>query len=110
MLIKNFVDFARVNVFAAANDHVALAIDNKEEAIFVAIANVAGMKPAIAKRDGSCFGIAVIAFQNVFTAQDDLAEFSSLHLVVVIVHYPHFVSNRFAAGAGPASFIRRIES
>src|SRR6185436_19942309 len=70
VLIENFINFARIDVLASANDHVGLAIDDVKEALLVTIANVAGVKPATPKRTFGRFGIFEIAFENVFASQD----------------------------------------
>src|SRR5882672_6274854 len=110
MLIQNFVDLARIDIFTAAYDHVAFAIDDVEEAVSVAIANVARVKPAVAKRGRGCFRIPVVAFENVFAAQDNFAEFSIGHFIVLVVEDFHLVSDRHAAGAGPPLLVGGIES
>src|SRR5437588_795960 len=94
MLIEHFVDFAWINILAAANNHVALAIDDEEESILVPITNIAGMKPAVAKGLLSSFGILEITFQNVVAAQNDFSKFPVRNVIIVVVNNFHFISNR----------------
>src|SRR5205814_4059809 len=110
MLIEHFINLSRINVFTAADDHVALAIDDEEEAVFISIANVAGVKPTVAKRALSRFRILEIAFENVFAAQDDLTEFTIVNFVVIVIENSHLIPDWQAARSWPPTFIRRIES
>src|SRR5437588_3112413 len=93
MLIEHFVDFAWINIFAAANNHVALAVDDEKESILVAITNIAGMKPAVAKGLLSSFGTLEITFQNVLAAQHDFSEFPVANRIIIVVNNFHFISN-----------------
>src|SRR5258708_2428754 len=110
MLIEDFVDLARVDVFAAANDHVGFAIYDEEVTILVAIANVSGMKPTVAKSDRRSFWILVIAFQDILAAQNNLTQLAVRNLPVVIVKDSHFISDRQTARTGTSALIWRIES
>src|SRR5215831_4788224 len=69
MLIEDFVDFAWVDILAAANDHVTLTIDDEKESFPVPISNVTRMEPAVAKSARRCFRLLEITLQNVFPAQ-----------------------------------------
>src|SRR6266536_6108311 len=57
MLIEHFINLARINIFATANDHVGFAVHDVKESILVAIADIASMKPAVAERLFGCRGI-----------------------------------------------------
>src|SRR3954462_6960201 len=60
MLEKNFVYLARVDVLAAADNHVGLAINDIEETIRVSVSNIVCVKPTIAKSVCGCFTVLVI--------------------------------------------------
>ena len=47
MLVEHLLDLARVDVVAAADDHVLLAVDDVEVAVLVLAADVAGGEPAV---------------------------------------------------------------
>src|SRR5438128_7380492 len=110
MLIKDFIDLARINIFAAANDHVSFAIDNVKEAVLIAIANIAGVKPAVAKSGRVRLAILEIAFEYVLAPQDDFAKLTIRNFIVLVVNNPHFISDWQAARAGATALVRGIES
>src|SRR3954447_17209715 len=47
MLVEDLLDLARIDVVAAADDHVLLAIDDEEVAVLVDLGHVAGVEPAV---------------------------------------------------------------
>ena len=53
MLVERVLDFLRIDVLAAGNDHVLGAVDQRDEAVFVDGADVAGPAPAIAELEES---------------------------------------------------------
>src|SRR5947209_738605 len=61
MFVENFVNLARVDVFAAANNHVGLAVNYVEEAVSILITYIARVKPSVPKSMSGCFLILVIA-------------------------------------------------
>src|ERR1700683_3083987 len=65
---QNFLDLARIDVAAAADDHVLGAILQREEAFFIECAHVAGMQPAGAQRLGGRLWIIPVAFHHHFAA------------------------------------------
>src|SRR5262249_37846580 len=109
MLIKNFINLSRINVFAASNDHIGFAIHDVKEAILVAIADITGMKPAAPKGPLGSLLILEVALQNIFAAQNDLAQFAIWNLVIFVVDYFHLIADWQTARARPARFIRRIK-
>src|ERR1051326_8965893 len=109
MLIKHLIDLARINVFATANDHVRLSIDNVKKSVRIAITNVAGVKPAVAKRGVVGSVVLVITFENVLAALNDLAELTLGHFAIFFVNDAHLVADRKSARTGTTSLIRRIE-
>src|SRR5258705_11720112 len=110
MLIEYFVDLAWIDVFSATNNHVALAIDDIEEAVRIAVTNDPGVKPAVAKCRGSCLGISLVPFQNILASQHYFTEFAISYFLIILVDYLHVVANRHAAGPRPAPQVGRIES
>jgi hypothetical protein len=50
MLVKDLLDFARVDVAAAADDQVLLAVDDRVVAVGVDGGEVAGAEPAVGDR------------------------------------------------------------
>ena len=94
-------DFGGKNIEAAGDDHVLLAIDDVKEAVFVAIADVAGVVPAEFANFRGGFGQIVVAAADECAARDD---FSGLILGAgvrpLLIHdcQPHGGS-RFAATA-----------
>ena len=72
----HLLDLARVDVEAARDDHVLLAVDHVQVAALVEHADVAGMVPAEGARLGGGFGVVVIAGRHQLAARDDLAAFA----------------------------------
>ena len=56
VLVEDLLDLARVDVVAAADDHVLLAVDDEEVAVLVDGRHVAGVQPAVADRLGGRVG------------------------------------------------------
>src|SRR5690348_6837764 len=70
------LDFCAIDVFAAANDDVLLAVDDEVAAVCVAIAKIAGTKPAAAERLAGSLFILPIARNHIRTPDPDLADFA----------------------------------
>jgi hypothetical protein len=51
VLVEDLLDLARVDVVAAADDHLLLAVDDEEVAVVVDLAHVAGAEPAVVVED-----------------------------------------------------------
>ena len=49
MAVEDLLDFARVDVVAAADDHLLEPVDDLDVAVGVLAAEVAGVQPAVAK-------------------------------------------------------------
>src|SRR6266849_49495 len=100
VLEQYVLDLARVDVLAAANDHVLLAVDEEVVAVLVDVADVSGVQPSAAKCLGSCLRIAEIAQHDVRAAEADLAELALRDLVVLGVdHRDVLAADRRADGA-----------
>jgi hypothetical protein len=59
VLVEDLLDLARVDVVAAADDHVLLAVDDEEVAVLVDAGHVARVEPAVLDR----LGVASSRFQ-----------------------------------------------
>src|SRR5688572_7138690 len=97
MLIKNFVNFTRIDVLTTSDDHVALAVNDEKVPIGVAIANISRMKPAVTKRFRSRKVVLVVTLQDVFTTQHYFAQLSVRYIPVFFVDNFHFISDRQSA-------------
>jgi hypothetical protein len=82
---------------ASPDDHVGFAIGDVEESIGVSVADIARVKPSTAKRLVGRVRILEIAFENIRSAKDYLAQFAVGHFVIVVVDDLHLVPDRFAA-------------
>ena len=97
VLQKHAFDLGRIDVFAAGNDQVLLAVVHPKITVGIAAADVAGAIPAVVQRlPGRCF-IAPIFRENVGTTHDDLARCVRRQLDAGIIDH-----RRFAAEAGEA--------
>ena len=97
MLQQRRLDLGAVDVLAAADDHVLLAVDDVVEAGLVAIAEVAGAEPAAAERRLGGLGIVPVAGDDVRPADPDLADLALGDVVAVVVDDAH-VGGRRRAG------------
>src|SRR5215204_6389440 len=97
MPIKQVVDLARVNILAAADDHVGLAIGDVKKTVGVAVADIAGVKPTAAKCFLRRLRIFVIALENIRPAKDDLAELAVRNFLIVFVEYFKLGTYRLSA-------------
>ena len=76
------LDLARVEVVAAADDHVALAVDDRDVAVGVAPPQVAGRRPAVGVDHlGSRPGIVPVATHDDVAAHGDLTDLSAADLL-----------------------------
>src|SRR5579872_7486103 len=89
MLVEHLLDLARVDVVAAADDQVLLAVHDVEVAVLVDPGQVAGVEPAVADRLGGGLGPLPVALHDVRPADDDLAHLALGLLAVLVVHDPH---------------------
>ncbi len=74
MRAQRLLDLPGIDVLAAGDDHVLLAIDHEHEILVVEVAEVAGMHPAIAQGRHRRRGIVPIAVHQARTAHQDLAD------------------------------------
>src|SRR6185369_3850112 len=99
---------AWVDIFAATNNHVALAIDDIEKALRIAVADIAGVKPAVAKCRRSRLGISIVAFQNILASKNYFSDLAVSHFLIILIDHLHLISNRHAARPGASPQVRRI--
>ena len=74
MFEQHALDFRRIDVLAAGNDHVLLAVVDPEIAVGVAAADVAGPIPAVVQRLAGCFLVAPVFEEHVGTTNRDFAD------------------------------------
>src|SRR6188768_871648 len=73
VLEQHLVDLARVHVEAADDDHVLLAVDEEDETLFVDVADVARVHPAVAIRARRLLGLIAITRTHLRAAHAQLA-------------------------------------
>src|SRR6185437_638820 len=101
VLVEHLLDLARVDVVAAADDQLLLAVHDVEVAVLIDAAHVAGVQPAVDDRLGRRLRPLPVALHHVVAADDDLAHLALGHLVAVVVDHPHLhVLDRGADRAG----------
>src|ERR1700682_4206240 len=73
VLEQHVLDLARIDVLAAADDHVLLAVDEEEEAVLVAVPDVPRVEPTVEQRLRRGIGTVEVAPHDVRTAHAELA-------------------------------------
>ena len=68
MPVQRRLDFGAIDIFAAAQHHVLLSVDDINKAISIDARDVAGMQPAIGDRRSGGFGAVDIALDDCGTA------------------------------------------
>src|SRR5262244_885900 len=85
---EDVLDLARVNVLAAADDHVALAVDQVDETMLVAARHVADAAIAIAAQRLRRFNWVVeITVERVRRGRKELANLAVGHFIALRVQY-----------------------
>ena len=79
----DLLDLDRVDVLAAGDDHVLLAVDERDVAVLVDLAEVAGVEPAAAERVGRRPGQHPVAGEDVLAAHEQLADVADRDVPVV---------------------------
>ena len=79
-------DFGTVDVEAAGDDHVFFAVDDIEESVVIAIADIAGVMPAVGANFGGGFGKIVIAGSNKRAARDNFSGLVRREEMAGVVH------------------------
>src|SRR4029077_8327490 len=92
------LDLRRINVLAAGNDHVALAVGQMDVAIRIAPGHVADGAIVAAERFLGLFGVTPVAIKSMSIAGEQLARFAVRHLVARFVQNSDWSrSDAFAA-------------
>jgi hypothetical protein len=89
MLVEHLLDLARVDVEAAAQDHLLLAVDDEEVAVLVDPRHVARVEPAVLDRLGGRIVLAPVALHHVRALDGDLADLALVDLLAVLVDDLH---------------------
>src|SRR5262245_15553874 len=102
MLEQYRLDFAGVDVLAAADDHVLDAIANEEEVLAVAIPDISGPQIPIAKGPRGFFGVVPVAAHDIATSDDELAGLPHRYIASGFIDHAHVDTGRSAsAGRQP---------
>ncbi|OPY93201.1 MAG: hypothetical protein A4E73_00360 [Syntrophaceae bacterium PtaU1.Bin231] len=110
MLVERLVDVARIDVEAAGDDHVLLAVHDVEIAVRVHRGDVAGVAPAVAERVGRLLGPVLVPFHHLGPLDDEFAALAGrhvLHAVVQIDDAAERVGDRHAHAAHLAGAARK---
>ncbi|MNT16146.1 hypothetical protein D3C72_1512350 [compost metagenome] len=83
MSSENVLDFGRVDVLAATDDHVLEPVDDEQITLLVHIGGVAGVQPTLTQGVGGFFRFVPVALHDVRPPDDDLADRTARHLTPV---------------------------
>ena len=86
MAVDGGFHLGAINILAAAQHHVLLAIDDEDEAVFIDAGDVAGVQPAIGDRSRGCFRAVDIALDDGGALHPQLADFARRHGVAGIIN------------------------
>ena len=100
MLRQRIFDFGRIDVFAAADDHVFQTIGNEDEAVLVHVGAVTGMHPAVLQGGCGLLGFVPVALHHIRAPHDHFAHRAAWHLAPLGVDDSHLAAKARAAG-GP---------
>src|SRR5712691_6622052 len=81
---QDVLDLARVDVLAAANDHVLLSVDEEEVAVLVDVADVSRVEPPAAEGFRGRVRVPEVADHDVGPAEADLASLAGSDLVPLV--------------------------
>src|SRR5712675_2239209 len=84
VLIDRLLDHLRINVEAARKDHVLLAVENEEVAVFIHGADVAAQKTAVRKSRGRFVRPVPVALHHVLALDPQLADIAGAEHAVRI--------------------------
>ena len=102
------LDLGRIDVLAARDDQVVLAVDDVDVAVLVPASHVAGVQPAAPERPFGGVGPVPVAAHDAVAADQDLADGAGLELVVLVVGDHDLVADaRLAAGFQQTAATRR---
>jgi hypothetical protein len=110
VLVEHLLDLPGVDVVAAPDDQVLLAVHDVEIALGVDPAHVAAVEPAVADRLGGGLGPLPVALHHVRPLDHDLAHIARRDLEIRVVHdaHPH-PADRRADRAGLALPVGVVE-
>ena len=81
MCDQSLFDLARIDLEAGDDDHLLLAIDDREVPVIVEARDVARVEPAIAQRQGGLVRPLVVTVHELRPAQDQLAGLARAHVL-----------------------------
>src|SRR5215469_14401755 len=82
---QDLLDLARIDVAAAADDHVLGAVTQGQKPVFVEAAEIAGVQPAAAQRLGAGLGLLPIALHDAVALRGDFADLAGRQFTIAIV-------------------------
>ena len=91
------LNFLRVDVLAATDDHVLQSVDDIDKTVLVHPGAVASVHPTVANCRGCCLGLVPVAQHDLSTAHRDLAGSAARQFVTVQIHDPDI----YAVGRPP---------
>src|ERR1022692_4822430 len=94
MVTKGGLDLGGVDVLAAGNDHVLLAVDDVNVTVLVLPDEVTAVEPTTRERLGGGRLVAEIALHHSRTAIDDLADVAAGHVLHLVVDDAHLDIDR----------------
>ncbi|MCY1346972.1 hypothetical protein D9M69_330700 [compost metagenome] len=103
MRVQGRLDLDGIDIEAAGDDHVLLAVDDEQVARLVQVAQVAGLPEAVVELGGGAFGVVVVAGNGAAPTQPDLAGGTGRDRVAGIVHDLQLDAGGGASGGGQAA-------
>ena len=105
---QHVLHFARIDVVAAGNQHVVLAVDQIEEPVLVHVADVARVQPPASKGSRGRFRIVPVIGHRLRSAADDLAALSGRERTILFVEHRGLDNGKgTSAGADPVVVLGR---
>src|SRR5712692_2017167 len=89
VLVDRLLDHLRIDVEAARKDHVLLAVENEEIAVFVHSPDVAGQKAAVRKGCGRFVRPVPVTLHHVFALDPQLPDLAGAEHTVRVVERDH---------------------
>src|SRR3954465_8699851 len=89
MLVNNGFDLAAIDILSTRGDHAFRAVEDVEKAVRVAVANVAGSKHSVSKREAGLLRIVPVTAHNIRAARHELTAVSRSELPSGFVHDTH---------------------
>ena len=90
VLVKHLFYFTRINVEAAAQDHVLHAVDYEIASVFIPIADISGMEPAILQRLFVRLRAVEIALHDVMSANTNFSALVVGESIIFLINDAHF--------------------